>query len=281
MDAEEFSSTAADAEALKRLQALGLTVDEEEAAATDVPLAAELSLGVKLPDEDGDAQRSAEMEVGAQPQSARNPTQIVRARNWLTTDLDETVRTDELSLERDLDEAIGSVQQWREVQARRLEDMRAAALAELPAASAPPPPSASAAVAAAPSDAAARPKPNVARGRARPLGARPYADHADENACGGGGSSGDAATSGAERPQAPPPSSAPKSSAAERVALAEQSFAENLVEAAAPPPLPAAELERLLKAEAEAAEMERVSTELMEYSSGLGHLLKKLQILER
>ena len=197
----------------------------------------------------------------------RCPTQVARSRNWLTTSLDDSVRSDALALDRELEDALSSLKRWREDQTRQFEASRSAALCELQH-------QRPAGVEEQTTSAAAR---GVPRSRTRPEGVDAYAD---ENA-----------REPRQRQHLTPHRGSAewqgeRPTAAERVALAEQSFLDNESEAsiAETHVLNArmtSEMEKLVQAEAEMAEMDRMSSELVAYSSGLHDLLAKMHALER
>ena len=212
----------------------------------------------------------------ADAERTRCPTAIARSRNWLLTALDESVHADEVSLDRELDDAIGDLRRWREEQARRVEEMQKAALAEFPA-SAPAP----AAVEADSSPARCRPR--APRRAATP----------DENACDDPRGM-RAAPAARAHPPAPP-----RATASERVALAQQEQElQRLQEVADSAPwllsqpdmpigLPAADPHArvgwpggMQDCWREEAEMERNADALLDYSSNLEKVLAKMHALE-
>lgn len=184
--------------------------------------------------------------------AARCPTAIARSRNWLLTSLDESLVAEEQSLDRDLDDAIGGLRQWREEQAHRFEEMRRAALAELPQAPA-----------AAP--ACTSPKGNSEEPssghRLQPRGSTP-----DENLfC--------AAAVPRPRTRAEPPL---QPSASQRVAerLASTAQEPTVVASWTPPSVQVDDVDDF-------SDLERTADVLREYSSGLDQVLARLHALER
>ena len=194
--------------------------------------------------------------------SARCPVAIARSRNWLLTALDESVRTEEATLGRELDDAIGGLQRWREEQARRFEEMHRQASAELP-------------VAPSAETEASKNSPPSCRSRARRIGSP------NENACVPSRST--AATTVAARPAHKP--AEPRPTAAERVALAEAAMLQQERVEEHPPDSSAGEMSSVWSSGLDEclrdmAEMERKADALREHASNLSALLAKLDVVE-
>ena len=205
----------------------------------------------------------------AEPHS-RCPTQIARSRNWLSSALDESVRAEESSLDRDLEHAIGDLKQWREQQARRVE-MEMQRIEQLHA-SAPSPSSADGI------DAAISQRDE--RVSNQPVAAmHPQASCVDENAC--------VRDDGSCAPSMlrPTPEThvaaarGARLSASERV---ERAIASEPLDMESLPsesnPLVEAQHESLLKAD---AELQRVGVDLLQRASDLDLVLARMHALER
>ena len=195
--------------------------------------------------------------------SARCPVAIARSRNWLLTALDESVRTEEATLGRELDDAIGGLQRWREEQARRFEEMHRQASAELP-------------VAPSAETEASKNSPPRCRSRARRIGSP------NENVYVPSRST-TAATVAAPPAHMP---AEPRPTAAERVALAEAAMLQQERVEEHPPDSSTGEMSSVWSSGLDEclrdmAEMERKAGTLREHASNLSALLAKLDVVEQ
>lgn len=208
------------------------------------------------------------LEAADQESRSRCPTAIVRSRNWLLTSLDEHVRSDEASLDRDLDDAIGSVRQWRTDQARRLETMRKDMLSELSSA-AHPASSEAAGDDSLPSRCIPHQRPKVQQKR------RP--ESPDENVC---DSAAPGCGSSRVEPTAtrvPQPTEFSRTEHAVRLGRLDQSADGYTLPTVRPPEVVGRELGIDLEAWLrEDEEMERRASELLTYSSNLDQVISSL-----
>ena len=239
--------------------------DSEYGVAGAIALDVMADESILCSDDDGNVLSASSLPTSAEQlgSHARRPTQIARSRNWLSSALDDDLRAEEVTLGRELDDAIGNVRQWREVQALRFEEMRKEALASMP------PPTAEVASRASPTS-------RVPASVSRQLR---HVDGVDENAfaqqpplevrCNGLAASSTNTSSIDEHSQAE----------CDRLARIERRLeAATLSTVPLPESRATDEDEDLLQAD---AAMEQLSSDLMDYSTNLQAVLSKLHALER